>query len=163
MSLDLEKSYRAIVTMANGGSFTIELYPDSAPQTVNSFVFLVEEGWYNGVTFHRVLPDFVAQTGDPTGTGIAGPGYTLPDEVDPQLSHAEVGMVSMAKANTPNSAGSQWYITLADASFLDGTYSIFGRVVEGIDVVMDITPRDPQANPSAPPGDMIETIVVETE
>ncbi len=163
MSLDPDKSYGAIVTMAGGGSFKLELFPESAPQTVNSFVFLAREGWYDGVTFHRVLPGFVAQTGDPTGTGVGGPGYTLPDEVDPQYSHAEAGMLSMAKSNAPNSAGSQWYITLADASFLDGTYSIFGRVTEGMDVVMALSPRDPQKNPEAPAGDMIETIEIVEE
>jgi peptidylprolyl isomerase len=147
--------------MENGKSFVIELYPKSAPQTVNSFIFLAEEGWFDGVTFHRVLPGFVAQTGDPTGTGVGGPGYTLPLEIDPALSHAEAGMVAMARSSDPNSAGSQWYITLGDASMLDGQYTIFGKVVEGMDVVQAITPRDPSVDPTVPPGDKIVTITIE--
>ncbi len=160
MTIDEGASYFATVTLENGGSFVIELYPQSAPQTVNSFVFLAEEGWFDGVTFHRVLPGFVAQTGDPTGTGMGGPGYTIPNEIDPILTHAESGMVAMANSG-PDTNGSQWYITLDDASFLDGGYTIFGRVVEGFDVVEGLTPRDPQMSPDSPPGDAIASIIVE--
>ncbi|GAB4267325.1 MAG: hypothetical protein Kow0080_09340 [Candidatus Promineifilaceae bacterium] len=161
MTIDENATYRATVEMENGKSFVIELYPKSAPQTVNSFIFLAEEGWFDGVTFHRVLPGFVAQTGDPTGTGVGGPGYTLPLEIDPELSHAEAGMVAMARSSDPNSAGSQWYITLGDASMLDGQYTIFGKVMEGMDVVQAITPRDPSVDPTVPPGDKIVTITIE--
>ncbi|MCA9968908.1 MAG: peptidylprolyl isomerase [Anaerolineales bacterium] len=162
MTIDTDARYLATVEMASGGQFVIELYPASAPQTVNSFVFLAEEGWFDGVTFHRVLPGFVAQTGDPTGTGGGGPGYTIPNEIDPDLTHAETGMVAMANAG-PDTNGSQWYVTLGDASFLDGSYTIFGRVIAGMDVVQGITPRDPQTNPAAPPGDMIQQVTIEVE
>lgn len=161
MTIDPEKSYRARVEMASGDEFVIELLPQSAPQTVNSFVFLAEEGWFDGVTFHRVLPGFVAQTGDPTGTGFGGPGYTIPNEVDPDLSHDEPGVVAMANSG-PDTNGSQWYITLGDVSeSLDGSYTIFGRVVEGMAVVQELTPRDPNQNPDLPPGDKIDTITIE--
>ena len=158
--IDPQASYLATVTMASGAQFVIELLPQSAPQTVNSFVFLAREGWFDGVTFHRVLPGFVAQTGDPTGTGLGGPGYTIPNEVDPALTHADTGMVAMANSG-PDTNGSQWYITLGDASFLDGGYTIFGRVVEGFEVVNEITPRDPQGGAQLPPGDAIMSVEIE--
>jgi cyclophilin family peptidyl-prolyl cis-trans isomerase len=160
MSIDAEKSYIARVEMASGGAFTIELLPQSAPQTVNSFVFLARNGWFDGITFHRVLPGFVAQTGDPSGTGRGGPGYMIPNEIDPNLSHNTAGMVAMANAG-PNTNGSQWYITYGDVSQLDGSYTIFGRVSDGMDVVEAITPRDPSRNPSAPAGDVIQSITIE--
>lgn len=159
MMIDPEKQYIATVTLENGDSFKIELYPKSAPETVNSFVFLTREGWFDGVTFHRVIPGFVAQTGDPTGLGVGDPGYTLPDEIDPNLSHDHAGVVSMANAG-PNTSGSQWFITYDDASFLDGSYSIFGEVIEGMDVVNELTPRDPQ-DPNAPEGTRIDTVTIE--
>ncbi len=161
MALEDGKAYSAVVTMENGDSFTIELLPDSAPQTVNSFVFLSNEGWFDGVTFHRVLPGFVAQTGDPSATGMGGPGYTIPNEIDPELSHGEAGVVAMANSG-PDTNGSQWYITYGDVSQLDGDYTIFGRVVEGMDVVEAITPRDPR-DPAAPEGDKIESITIVIE
>jgi len=160
MSINTDARYLAHVEMANGGAFTIELLPKSAPQTVNSFVFLAREGWFDGVTFHRVLPGFVAQTGDPTGTGRGGPGYMIPNEIDRTLSHNAKGMVAMANAG-PNTNGSQWYITYGDVSQLDGSYTIFGRVIEGMDVVEAITPRDPSRNPNAPAGDVIARITIE--
>lgn len=160
MSINLEAQYLATVEMETGGSFVIELLPKSAPQTVNSFVFLAQNGWFDGVSFHRVLPGFVAQTGDPSGTGQGGPGYTIPNEVDSNLSHSEPGIVAMANAG-PDTNGSQWYITLADARQLDGGYTIFGRVISGMDIVQAITPRDPATNPSAPTGDLIRQITVE--
>lgn len=160
MTIDETAQYFATVTMADGaGEFVIELLPQSAPLTVNNFVFLANEGWFDGVTFHRVLPDFVAQTGDPTGTGMGGPGYEIPNEIDPNLTHAEVGMVAMANSG-PDTNGSQWYVTLGDAAFLDGGYTIFGRVIEGMEVVQAITPRDPQMNPNAPEGDRIESVTI---
>ena len=160
MTIDESKQYFATVTLESGDSFVIELYPQSAPLTVNSFVFLAAEGWFDGVTFHRVLPGFVAQTGDPTGTGMGGPGYAIPNEVDPALTHADTGIVAMANSG-PDTNGSQWYITLGDASFLDGGYTIFGHVIEGMETVQSITPRDPSTNPNAPAGDKIVSIVVE--
>jgi cyclophilin family peptidyl-prolyl cis-trans isomerase len=160
MTMEEGKEYKARVTMENGGEFVIELYPESAPQTVNSFVFLANEGWFDGVTFHRVLDGFVAQTGDPTGTGMGGPGYMLPNEIDPALSHNEKGVVAMANSG-PDTNGSQWYITLAPTVNLDGGYTIFGRIAEGMAVVEGLTRRDPSGNPDAPPGDRIESITIE--
>jgi cyclophilin family peptidyl-prolyl cis-trans isomerase len=132
---------------------------------VNSFVFLANEGWFDNVMFHRVLPGFVAQTGDPTGTGRGGPGYAIPNEIDPDLSHDTAGMVAMANSG-PDTNGSQWYITLADDDptllNLDGSYTIFGRIAEGLEVVQSISPRDPQ-NPASPPGDFIKSITIVSE
>ncbi len=160
MTIDVARQYRATVTMESGEQFVIELLPQSAPETVNSFVFLANEGYFDGVTFHRVIPGFVAQTGDPSGTGRGGPGYTIPNEIDPALSHSEKGVVAMANAG-PDTNGSQWYITLGDVSQLDGGYTIFGRVLEGMEVVESITPRDPQQDPNAAAGDRITSIVIE--
>ncbi len=160
MMLEEGVNYTARVTMENGDEFVIELFPESAPQTVNNFIFLANEGWFNGVTFHRVLPGFVAQTGDPTGTGMGDPGYMIPNEIDPNLSHAEKGMVAMANSG-PDTNGSQWYITYDDVSQLDGGYTIFGKVIEGMAGVERITPRDPSRDPNAAPGDAIKSIVIE--
>ncbi len=160
MSIEDGKGYLARVEMESGDEFVIELLPESAPQTVNSFVFLANEGWFDGVTFHRVLPDFVAQTGDPSGTGMGGPGYQLPNEIDPNLSHDSPGMVAMANTG-PDTNGSQWYITLGPVTHLDGGYTIFGRVLEGLDVVQAITPRNPETNPQAPEGDRIQSVTIE--
>lgn len=160
MTINKDAQYLAHVKMASGKTFTIELLPKSAPQTVNSFVFLARNGWFDNVTFHRVIPGFVAQTGDPSGTGRGGPGYYIPNEIDRSLSHNSKGVVAMANAG-PNTNGSQWYITYGDVSQLDGSYTIFGRVIEGMDVVEAITPRDPQRNPNAPAGDLISTITIE--
>jgi cyclophilin family peptidyl-prolyl cis-trans isomerase len=160
MALEEGKSYKARVKMENGGEFLIELYPESAPLTVNSFVFLANEGFFDGVTFHRVLDGFVAQTGDPSGTGMGGPGYMLPNEIDPQLSHDDKGVVAMANRG-PDTNGSGWYVTLGPAVNLDGGYTIFGRVIEGMEVVENITLRDPASNPDAPPGDVMESVTIE--
>lgn len=159
LSIDPEKQYIATIEMENGDQIVIELLPQSAPETVNNFIFLANEGWYDGVTFHRVIPDFMAQTGDPTGLGVGGPGYTIPDEFDPALSHDGPGVVSMANSG-PNTGGSQFFITYAPATHLDGRHAIFGRVIEGMDVVEEITPRDPQ-DPNAAEGDKIVTITIE--
>ncbi|MCO5205141.1 MAG: peptidylprolyl isomerase [Anaerolineae bacterium] len=165
MSIDVDASYQAIVEMENGATFTIELLPSSAPQTVNSFVFLAEAGWFDDVMFHRVIPGFVAQTGDPSATGRGGPGYMLPNEIDLELSHDTAGMVAMANSG-PDTSGSQWYITLADGDqslmSLDGGYTIFGRIVDGLDVVQAIAPRDPD-NPNAGDGDRIKSITIVSE
>ena len=138
MALEEGKTYHARVQMENGGEFLMELYPESAPQTVNSFVFLTNEGFFDGITFHRVLDGFVAQTGDPSGTGMGGPGYMLPNEIDAALSHDVKGVVAMANRG-PDTNGSGWYITLGPAVNLDGGYTIFGRVLEGMKVVEGLT------------------------
>jgi cyclophilin family peptidyl-prolyl cis-trans isomerase len=160
MTLEDGKTYMARVTMEGGDEFLIELNQAAAPLAVNSFVFLANEGWYDGVTFHRVLPGFMAQTGDPTGTGMGGPGYEFVNEIDPSLSHDAKGVVAMANSG-PDTNGSQFFITLAPATHLDGGYTIFGRVVEGMDVVEGITLRDPAVDPQAPPGDMIQSVTIE--
>ena len=164
LTIDTDKSYTAVVEMENGDTFSIELLPQSAPETVNSFVFLANEGWFDDVTFHRVIPGFVAQTGDPSGTGRGNPGYMLDNEIDPELSHDTAGMVAMANSGA-NTNGSQWYITLADGDptliGLDGNYTIFGRISDGMDNVMNIAPRDPQAATEA--GDRIVSITIVEE
>ncbi len=161
MTIDVDASYTATILLENGGEIVIELLPQSAPETVNNFVFLAEEGWYDSITFHRVIPGFMAQTGDPTGLGIGDPGYAINDEFDPELSHDGPGIVSMANAG-PNTGGSQFFITTGAATHLDGRHAIFGRVIEGMDVVEGIAARDPQ-DPNAPEGERIETITIVKE
>lgn len=160
MAIDANRKYFATVEMEKGGEFVIELYADKAPITVNSFVFLAREGFFNGVTFHRVLEGFMAQGGDPTGTGSGGPGYQFVNE-DSDLLFDKAGVVAMANAG-PDTNGSQFFITFAAAEFLNGGYTIFGQVVEGMDVVNGITRRDPNANPNFT-GDVIKTITVTEE
>jgi len=158
MVIDPLKNYSATLHMEQG-DITIELYSEDAPLAVNNFVFLANEGWYDGVTFHRVLPGFVAQAGDPTGTGLGGPGYAFENEVSDNLSFDRAGVVGMANAG-PDSNGSQFYITLAPVPHLDGGYTIFGQVIAGMDVVESITPRDPQQGSSLPPGDKIVSVTI---
>lgn len=119
------------------GRMVIELYTAKTPKTTENFIQLVKKGFYDGILFHRVIPGFMIQTGDPTGTGRGGPGYTFADEFSPELKHSNPGVVSMANAG-PNTNGSQFFITLAPTSWLDGRHSIFGHVVEGMDVVHKI-------------------------
>lgn len=157
ITIDAGKKYFAAVEMEKGGEFVIELYADKAPITVNSFVFLAREGFFNGVTFHRVLEGFMAQGGDPTGTGSGGPGYQFVNE-DSGLLFDKAGVVAMANAG-PDTNGSQFFITFAAAEFLNGGYTIFGQVIEGMDVVNGITRRDPNANPNFT-GDVIKTITI---
>ena len=157
MTIDPSKQYTAAVKMAKGGQFVIQLYPDKAPATVNSFVFLAREGFYNGVTFHRVLDGFMAQAGDPTGTGGGGPGYEFANE-DSDLSFNQPGMVAMANAGRDTN-GSQFFVTFAPVEHLNGGYTIFGQVTEGMDVVSAITRRDPDQGPTFE-GDAIESITI---
>jgi len=157
MSIDQTKQYFATFKMANGGEFVVQLYPDKAPITVNSFVFLSCKNFYDGVTFHRVLEGFMAQGGDPTGTGMGGPGYEFVNE-NSDLTFDKEGVMAMANAG-PDTNGSQFFITFAAQEFLNGDYTIFGQVVEGMEVVNAITLRDPQQNPSFE-GDAIETITI---
>lgn len=159
LKIDTSKQYFATVKMAKGGEFVIQLYPDKAPKTVNSFVFLSCKGYFNGVTFHRVLEGFMAQGGDPTGTGSGGPGYEF--EYEPNdLKFDKAGVVAMANTGpaTPTN-GSQFFITFVPTPQLDGGYTIFGQVVQGMDLVNGITRRDPEQNPSFQ-GDAIETITI---
>ncbi len=160
MTIDVSKKYFATVKMATGGEFVIQLYPDKAPRTVNSFVFLAREGYFNGVTFHRVLDGFMAQGGDPTGTGMGGPGYEFINE-DSDLTFDKAGVVAMANSGRDTN-GSQFFITFGPADFLNGGYTIFGQVVEGMDVVNAITRRDPDTNPTFV-GDAIESVTITEE
>jgi cyclophilin family peptidyl-prolyl cis-trans isomerase len=127
---------------------------------VNNFVFLARSGWFDGITFHRVLPDFIAQAGDPTATGFGGPGYTFGNEVSPDLMFDRAGLLAMANAG-PDSNGSQFFITFAPAPHLDGGYTIFGEVIEGMTVVQSLTPRDPSRSMDLPPGDVIQAVIIE--
>jgi peptidylprolyl isomerase len=158
MAIDKQKSYVAVLE-TDKGVIKIRLMPDIAPQTVNSFVFLARQGYFDGVTFHRVLPGFVAQGGDPTGTGRGGPGYNLPDEFSD--IPIDKGIVAMANTGLPNSSGSQFFITYSRQERLDGGYTVFGEVIEGMDVAESLTPRDPDKNPNAPPGDRIIKMTIE--
>ncbi len=128
------------ITMATGGTILMELYPDVAPKTVESFLALTNKGFYNGLKFHRVVPGFVVQGGDPKGDGTGGPGYTLKAEFNSR-KHLD-GTVAMARAQHPDSAGSQFYICLGPQPFLDGKYTVFGQVTEGMDVVRQVKVGD---------------------
>ncbi|MFT3894545.1 MAG: peptidylprolyl isomerase [Anaerolineales bacterium] len=157
MSIDTSKQYFATVKMAKGGEFVIQLLPDKAPITVNSFVFLACKGFFNGVTFHRVLEGFMAQGGDPTGTGMGGPGYQFVNE-NSDLTFDKEGVVAMANSG-PDTNGSQFFITFGPADFLNGGYTIFGQVIQGMDVVNGITRRDPEQSPTFQ-GDAMESVTI---
>jgi cyclophilin family peptidyl-prolyl cis-trans isomerase len=153
-------SYTATITTDNG-DIVLELFSD-VPITTNNFVFLACQGYYDGLTFHRVLPGFVAQGGDPTGSGSGGPGYQIPDEDDGDHTFDEAGVISMAKAG-PDTTGSQFFITYAATPDLEANFTVFGQVTAGTDVLEQITPRDPSTDPNAPPGDTIATITIEEQ
>jgi cyclophilin family peptidyl-prolyl cis-trans isomerase/protein-disulfide isomerase len=157
--IDPTHQYRATLKTSKG-DVVIELDPLLAPLAVNNFVFLAENGWFDGVTFHRVIPGFVAQAGDPTGTGFGGPGYAFKNEVDPEVTFDQAGLVAMANAG-PDSNGSQFFITYGPQEQLNGGYTIFGRVIEGMDVVEALTPRNPAQDPGAPPGDRIINVTID--
>lgn len=160
MRIDTSKQYFATVKMATGGEFVMQLYPDKAPVTVNSFVFLSCKGYFNGVTFHRVLEGFMAQGGDPTGAGTGGPGYEFVNE-DSDLTFDKEGVVAMANAGRDTN-GSQFFITFGAQEFLNGGYTIFGQVVQGMDVVNGITRRDPEQFPDFP-GDAMESVIISVQ
>jgi len=155
--IDTNKKYTATVKLAKGGEFVIRLYPDKAPVTVNSFVFLARQGYFDGVTFHRVLEGFMAQGGDPTGTGGGGPGYEFANE-DSDLTFDKAGVVAMANAGRDTN-GSQFFITFGPTPHLNGGYTIFGQVTSGMDVVNGLRPRDPDDLPDYA-GDAIETVTI---
>ncbi|PJH76025.1 MAG: peptidylprolyl isomerase [Anaerolineae bacterium CG_4_9_14_0_8_um_filter_58_9] len=157
MLIDTSKQYFATVKMAKGGEFVIQLYADKAPITVNSFVFLARQGYFDGVTFHRVLEGFMAQGGDPTGAGMGGPGYKFVNE-DSDLTFDKAGVVAMANAGRDTN-GSQFFITFAPVPRLNGGYTIFGQVISGMEVVNGITRRDPSKNPTYP-GDAMESVTI---
>jgi cyclophilin family peptidyl-prolyl cis-trans isomerase len=154
--LDLTKTYGATFKTEKG-DFEVELYADRAPLTVENFVNLARAGFYDGTTFHRVIRGFMAQGGDPTGTGTGGPGYQFGDEFHPSLRHDAAGVLSMANAG-PGTNGSQFFITFGPTPHLDNKHTVFGRVTEGMDVVQSLRERDPQFDPN--PGDRIDTIAI---
>jgi peptidyl-prolyl cis-trans isomerase B (cyclophilin B) len=156
MVIDTTKRYVATIA-TDDGDIVIELFADKAPQTVNNFVFLARDGYYDGVTFHRVIKGFMAQGGDPTGSGRGGPGYKFADEFHPALKHDQPGILSMANAG-PNSNGSQFFITYTETPHLDGKHSVFGRVIEGMDVLEAIPERDPMR--ASQPGVAMNTVTV---
>ncbi len=158
MTIDPAKQYFAVLKTEKG-DIRIQLFADKAPQTVNNFVFLARQGFYDNTTFHRVIPGFMAQGGDPTGTGSGGPGYRFADEFHPDLKHDSEGILSMANAG-PNTNGSQFFITYAPQPHLDGRHAVFGKVVSGMDVLKALTPRDPRTNPTFS-GDRLLTVVIE--
>ncbi len=155
------------IIMEDGGEIVLELYPDKAPNTVNNFLSLASSGFYDGLTFHRVISGFMIQGGDPNGTGTGGPGYTIKGEFSlngfksNNIKHAR-GVISMARAMSPNSAGSQFFIMHANASYLDGQYAAFGRVIKGMDVVDKIASvaTDYMDKPKTP--QVIKRMVVDT-
>jgi cyclophilin family peptidyl-prolyl cis-trans isomerase len=160
MQIDPKKKYKARVE-TDKGTMVIELFADKTPKTVNNFVFLAREGYYDGIIFHRVINDFMVQGGDPTGTGVGGPGYKFADEFHPSLKHDKRGVLSMANAG-PGTNGSQFFITHGSTPWLDGKHSVFGQVVEGLDVLMSIPARDPN-NRNAPAVKMNRVTIEESE
>jgi cyclophilin family peptidyl-prolyl cis-trans isomerase len=160
MVIDPKKKYTAHVKTSKG-TIVIELFADKTPVTVNNFVFLAREGFYDNTTFHRVIKPFMVQGGDPTGTGRGGPGYRFKDEFHPTLKHNGPGILSMANAG-PGTNGSQFFITHIPTPHLDGRHSVFGQVVEGMDVVNAIPERDPGR--AREPGESLISIeIVESE
>jgi peptidyl-prolyl cis-trans isomerase B (cyclophilin B) len=155
-ALDTSKTYAARFKTQRG-EIVCQLYASQAPLTVENFVNLARAGYYDGTTFHRVIPGFMAQGGDPTGTGRGGPGYTFGDEFDASLRHDGPGVLSMANAG-PGTNGSQFFLTFGPTPHLDDRHTVFGRVSDGMDVLLSIRERDPSRDPQ--PGDTIETIEI---
>ncbi len=143
-----ETMNRHAIIETNHGTIKVELFEDKAPITTGNFIKLAEQGFYDGIIFHRVIPDFMIQGGDPTGTGTGGPGYTIQDEFHPELKHDSPGILSMANAG-PNTGGSQFFITTVPTPWLDNKHAIFGKVVEGMDVIntIDALPRSAADKP----------------
>lgn len=184
MTIDPTKKYTAVFDVGadanspipKGGEFEVELFADDAPNTVNNFVFLAREGFYDGTTFHRVIQNFMAQGGDPTGSGSGGPGYRFESEFAPNRRHDGPGVLSMANSGGINTNGSQFFITFRETGFLDGynpdgsakdcaasgvsCHTVFGKVTKGLDMVLNITIRDPSA---AGAGDQIKSITIREE
>jgi cyclophilin family peptidyl-prolyl cis-trans isomerase len=175
LQIDFDKIYTAILETEKG-DIVVELFADKVPNTVSNFVFLARQGFYDDTTFHRVIPGFMAQAGDPTGTGTGGPGYDFYDEFHPDLKHDRPGILSMANSGA-NTNGSQFFITYAPAPWLDAydengnlkncirrdvsCHAVFGRVTEGMDVLQAIMPRDPAR--AQTPGDLIRTIRIKEQ
>lgn len=158
-TIDAAKKYTATIK-TDKGNIVAELYPDKAPLAVNSFIFLAKKGWFDGTTFHRVIADFVAQAGDPSNSGAGGPGYAFGNEISADLKFDAPGMLGMANAG-PDSNGSQFFITYAALPNLDGNYTIFGKVTEGMDVAKKLTERDASKGGELPDGDKILSVTIE--
>lgn len=157
MFIDTSKIYIATLKTEKG-DIVVELDAKNAPVTTNNFVFLANEGYYDNTTFHRVIPGFMAQGGDPTGTGTGSPGYTIPDEITQDMHFDRLGLMAMANAG-PDTAGGQFFITYAPAPWLDGNFTIFGEVIDGMDVLSQLTPRDPEKAPDFE-GDKLLTVKI---
>ncbi|RIK55188.1 MAG: hypothetical protein DCC57_05730 [Chloroflexi bacterium] len=158
MQIDPAKYYYATLK-TNRGDVRVQLFADRAPKTVNNFVFLARQGFYDNTVFHRVLDGFMAQAGDPTGSGAGGPGYEFEDEIVPGLVFDQSGLLAMANRG-PNTNGSQFFITFGPTEWLNGNHTIFGKVIEGEDVLGKITRRDPQTDPNAA-ADVLYTVLIE--
>ncbi len=158
MQIDPKKTYKAHME-TDKGTMVIELFADKTPMTVNNFVFLSREGFYDGVIFHRVIGNFMVQGGDPTGSGRGGPGYKFGDEFNSSLKHDKQGILSMANAG-PGTNGSQFFITHGPTPHLNGKHTVFGQIAEGLDVLMSIPERDP-GNVNAPAVKIIRVTIEE--
>ncbi|HLO34299.1 MAG TPA: peptidylprolyl isomerase [Anaerolineales bacterium] len=159
VTVQRNKQYTATLHTEKG-DIAIQLFANKAPLTVNSFLFLARHGWYDHITFHRVIPDLFAQTGDPSGTGKGHPGYYINTEIDPTLTFDRPGLVAMVNSG-PDTSGSQFFITYAATTQYNGQYTIFGRVLSGMDVLKHLTPRDAQPGTDTPPGDKLLSITIE--
>lgn len=159
MKIDPKKKYTATLK-TDKGDIVVNLFADKAPVTVNNFVFLAREGFYDGTIFHRVINDFMVQGGDPTGTGMGGPGYKFADEFHPSLKHEKAGVLSMANAG-PGTNGSQFFITHVPTPWLDRKHSIFGEIIKGLDVLYSIPARDP--NQRNAPAVHLQTVEITKE
>ena len=157
-TIDPAKQYIATLHTEKG-DVVLQLFPDKAPLAVNSFVFLARQGWFDGVRFHRVIPGFMAQTGDPSGSGRGSPGYFFDNEIDPTLKFDRAGLLGMANSG-PDTNGSQFFITYGPAPHLDGGYTIFGEVLNGMEVLEQLTPRDPEQG-NQPVGDLLIRVEIE--
>ncbi len=159
MSINPDKTYYATFQTAKG-DIRVQLFAKQAPKTVNNLIFLARAGFYDNTTFHRVLKDFMAQGGDPTGTGSGGPGYRFEDEIDPSLQFDRAGLLAMANAGA-NTNGSQFFLTFVPTPWLDGNHTIFGQVVSGMDVLLSLGLRDSQT--ATGPGELLKTVVIEEQ
>ncbi len=160
-AITVQRDKQYIATLhTEKGDIAIRLFADTAPMTVNSFLFLVRNGWYDNITFHRVIPDLFAQTGDPSGTGKGNPGYYIITEIDPLLTFDKPGLVAMVNSG-PDTSGSQFFITYAPTTQYNGQYTIFGEVLSGMDILKQLTPRDAQPGIDTPPGDNLLSITIE--
>jgi cyclophilin family peptidyl-prolyl cis-trans isomerase len=158
MTIDPKKQYTATFR-TDVGDIVVKLFADKTPKTVNNFVFLAKEGFYDDTIFHRVINDFMAQGGDPTGTGMGGPGYKFSDEFHPSLKHSKPGILSMANAGA-NTNGSQFFLTHIPTSWLDNKHSVFGEVTNGLDILLSIPARDP-SNRNSPAVKLITVEITE--